>query len=366
LKRFFFAFDMETELGIPRPFRQYTRDTLEESDTVIQAVAFHTGAGNFPLTPEFMLGHRLGIHTDGKTDHFSSLKLTYPLGIKRFLAVKHETKWTPDQGIDNSSTDMSYMQLSLGRKFSYFGIISSAFQYSKSNIYQNKLGTAGIYRPVPIGYIDKYIDSIQTGDQFRYYRSISDTVQVPIDGPLLYKYWSTQPGLTLVTVPEYDIAIALSSTFQISLPLKMKLSFMQSIQGIWFPKKLQWYSFDAVNRNDSNLKDDINKTYDYNNYAIVYNAADGKSYLNTGRGGQHYSNGSLKEISIINHSKTRMDCNISLSVGLEKEFNNIGKLFCATTFLKSFSTLTKDDPVVILNYYWEMRAGWKKDISFTR
>jgi hypothetical protein len=146
----------------------------------------------------------------------------------------------------------------------------------------------------------------------------------------------------------------------------MSVNFIQNIQGIWFTKKLQWYSFNAVDRNDIDLIDKINKIGDYNNYAIVYNAADGKCYLNNDRFDLEYHKDALKEITIINHKKTRLDCTISLSIGLEKEFTKIGKLYFETTYVKSFSTLTKNDPVILLNYYWELQAGWKKDISFTR
>jgi hypothetical protein len=356
-KRIFLRFDAATDAIIP------TRHSYDEkSDTLIRSIGFAAGAGDFPSSAECLAGHRMDIHEDGKIDHFTKLNLTCPIGTNRFLAAKHETKWTSDQGIDNSRTELIYTQLSHIRKFGQSGSFSLSHHFSKSNLYQNKLGATGIYKAVPIGYVDN-VDSLKIDEYFRYLKSPHDTARVSIEGFGLSDYWTAQPRLKLVTVPEHNVSATLSSVFLISLPFRMNINLTQSIQGFWFPEKLRWYSFLPSNQADFF---DIQNLIFNNDYAIVYNAADGKCYLNDARGGATYAEGRLKGITVIAHEKTRIDCYITLSMTIEKTFGKIGKFYFSSTYAKGFSTLTRADPVVGLDYYWGMQAGWKKDISFAR
>jgi hypothetical protein len=356
-KRIFLRLDAASDAMVP------TRHSYDEkNDTLVRSIGLAAGAGDFPVTPEFLLGHRMDIHEDGKIDHFSKLSFVYPVGTNRFLAAKHETKWTSDQGIDNSRTELLFTQVSHIWKCGQSGSISLSHHFSKSSLYQNKLGTTGIYKAVPIGYVDN-VDSLKIDDYFRYVKNPLDTARVTLEGFGLNDYWAAQPRLKLVTVPEHDVNATLSWVFRVSLPFRMDVNLTQSIQGIWFPEKLRWYSFIPINQADFF---DIQNLIFNNDYAIVYNTADGKCYLNDARGGATYAQGRLKEITVIAHEKTRIDCYITVSANLEKALGKIGKFYFSSTYAKGFSTLTKADPVVGLDYYWGIQAGWKKDISFAR
>jgi hypothetical protein len=352
-RRLLLRIDANTDAKIP------TRHSFDEaSDTLIRSIAFALGAGGGgPLKPEFTLGHQMNIHDDGNTDHFTRINFSHPAGIKRFLAAKHETKWTGRQGIDASRTELMYTQISRVLKSLHSGSFSLSYHYSKSDLYQNKLGTSGLYKAVPIGYVDSLIDK----QFYRYCKSPLDTARVPIEGFGLYDYWTGQPRLRLVTIPEHDVNATLNSFFSISLPFRTRMNLVQSIQCLWFPEKLRWYSFKPKFLADTTAI----KAFD-NDYAIVYNAADGKCYLNDVRSDHTYYEGNLKEITIQSHEKTRIDCYISLSMIVERPFGNIGKFYFLTTYVKGLSTLKRIDPVVGLNYYWGLQAGWKKDISLTR
>ncbi len=348
LKRTFVMLDVNTDLPVPT---RYNFD--EESDTLIRSFSFYVGAGNLPSTPECMLGHRIAVHTDNKIDHFDKLSCSFPIGKKRFLTAGQDIKWTSDEGIDDSRTELSLSQLSLTRKYTWFCALSLSHHFSKSDLYQNKLGSSGVYRLMPLGYTDfNPLDTSQP--QWRYYRDPDLTV--PFKSSMLDEYWAAQPGMRLVTLPEHDLNAALKSSVQIKLPLKMNLALFNFVQCIWYPKRMQWFSIDDSAK--------INYYRLYTEYAVVFNAADGKYYITTERTQLNYIKNSLVELK--KHEKTRIDCYISMSVTLEKELGEIGKLYFSTTYVKGLSTLSGTDPIVGLNYCWELQAGWKKDIFYAK
>jgi hypothetical protein len=351
-KKIFIGVDAKTDAELPTRY-----SFTNKSDTLVRSVAFYAGAGNLPVAPEGMLGYRLDVHKDGKTANYANVNIAFPIRIKRSIALRSETKWTRGQGIDINRTGLSYTQISLNRKYSHVEIASLGHHFSKTDFYQNRLGSSGIFGTVPLG----YVDSLIANQYFRYHRGPNDTARVSIDNFGIDDYWTSQSRLQLVSIPKNDINASLSSIFRVSLPLGMKVSAIESVQGTVYPERLRWRSINPVDPNDADgLK------YFNTSYAIVYNAADGKYYLNSRSRDRTFYEGTLKEVSIIDHEKIRIDCYISLSLTIEKEFWKIGSLFFSTTYLKGFSTLTNDDPVVGLNSYGELQAGWKKDFSFAR
>ena len=349
LKRTFVMLDISTDLPVP------TRHSFDEgSDTLIHFFSFSAGAGNFPATPECMVGHRFSVHTDNKTDHFNKLSCLIPINKSWFLTTNQNIKWTGSEGIDDSRTELCLSRLSLSRKYSWFRALSFSHHFSKSDLYQNKLGSSGIYRLMPLGYIDSLILPDSSQPRLRYYRDRNLTI--PFTSDFIDEYWSEQPSLRLVTIPEHAFDASLRSSLRLNLPFGMRLITAPFVQCIWYPQKMQWFSID-----DSAT---ISYYRLYTDYAVVFNAADKKYFINTQRTQLHYMNNSFVELK--KHEKARIDCYISMSVTLEKGLNEIGRLYCSATYVKGLSTLSRADPIVGLNYCWEFQVGWKKDISFAK
>jgi hypothetical protein len=349
LKRLSLMLDVNTDLRLPT---RYSFD--EKTDTLIRSFSFSIGAGDFPSTPECVLGHRIAVHTDNKIDHFNRASCTFPIKKQRFLQIGQDLKWTSDQGIDQSKTELSLMQLSLRRNYTYLCALSLSYNFSKSDIYQDKIDSLGIYRLIPLGYVDSLNIHDSTFPEYRFYRDRN--LKVPYTNLDIYSYWKYQPGMRLVTISNHSINAALKSSFQLKLPFNMNLTILNVNQCMWYPKKLEWFSVDDSAK--------ISLIHLYDDYSVVYNASDGKYYINIDRTELYYIKNKLVELK--KHEKTRVDCYISLSTTLEKQLPKIGKFYFSATYLKDFSTLTKDDPIVGLDYYWELQAGWKKDISFSR
>jgi hypothetical protein len=347
LKRTFVTFNVNTDLPVPT---RYSFD--EKSDTMLRAISLQAGAGDLPSAAECQIGERIAVHPDMKTDHFSSISLGIPVWKTRILQAEHETKWTGFSGLDDSRTQIIISHLLPGLKRSFFYGLTLSHHYSQTDFYQNKSGLSGIYRTIRVGYIDSLNLADSTQPRLRYFRDSSRTQ--PFDSDFLDEYWAEQPSMRLLTFPHHDVSLCIQSAWQRKLPLRINLIVADFIQCAWYPQKMTWFSID----------DTVHISfYDlYMQDAVIYNPSDGGYYITTQRQQLAYMKNSL--VPLKKHEKTRIDCFISGTIILEKELGIIGKLYCASTFVKGLSTLSEKDPLVCLDRYWEFRAGWKKDITF--
>ncbi len=349
LKRIFMLLDGNTDIRLP------TRHSFDEaSDTLIRSISLYAGAGDFPSTPEGMLGHRIAVHKDKKIDHFDKASCSFSIGKQRFLQAGQDIKWTIDQGIDESRTRISLSQLSFQRKYTFLLAVSLSHQFSNMDLYQNKSGSGGIYQLIPVGYVDSLDVHDTTEPEYRYYRDQGLKDRYTGTQMRMDTYWARQPGMRLVTFPKHNLAAELKSSLQFKLPFRLNLTLLNSIQCLWYPKKIEWFTAD----------DTISYSKLYTDCDVIFNAADGNYYINKNPNSPYYMKNNLVELK--KHGKKRIDCYISLSTALEKQVCELGKFYFSATYLKNFSTLRHDDPIVGLNYCWELQAGWKKDISFTR
>ena len=246
------------------------------------------------------------------------------------------------------------MKLSLRRNYTYLYALSLSYNFSKPDIYQDKIDSLGIYRLIPLGYVDSLNVHDTTFPEYRFYRDRG--LKVPYTNTDIESYWNYQPGMRLVTISNHSVNATLKFSFQFKLPFQMNLTLLNFNQCMWYPKKLEWFSVDDTAK--------ISYTHLYDDYSVVFNAADGKYYINIDRTQSNYIQNKLVELK--KYEKTRIDCYILLSTALEKQVGELGKFYFSANYLKNFSTLTKDDPIVGLNYSWGIQAGWKKDISFSR
>jgi hypothetical protein len=51
---------------------------------------------------------------------------------------------------------------------------------------------------------------------------------------------------------------------------------------------------------------------------------------------------------------------------IEKTLHPFGEIYVIFSYIKGFSTLKANDPLVKLNHYWELQAGWKKDFTYAK
>ena len=349
LKRTFISCNVRTDAPVPTRY-----SFADKSDTLIESFSLYAGAGDLPSSAQCVLGHRIAVHSDGKTDHFSKISCSAPLWKTRVVQAEHETKWTGFAGIDEMRNELSLSQISAGRRGGFLCAVSLSHHFSQSDFYQNKTGTTGIYRSIPVGYIDSLGVADSSLPRLRYYRDANRTQ--PFDSDFMRDYWNGQPGMRLITIPHHDLNMSLQSALHRQLPFNLTLIIADFIQCVWFPQKVEWFSIDDTAHISF---------YDlYSQDAIVYDGASGKYYINTQRQQLSFTRSSF--IDLKKHEKTRMDCTISGSAIIEKQLGGLGRLYFSTTYVKGFSTLTGNDPLVCLDRYWEMRIGWKKDISYQR
>jgi hypothetical protein len=207
---------------------------------------------------------------------------------------------------------------------------------------------------IPLGFVDSLNVRDSSQPIIRYYRDRN--CSVPFQSVMLANYWAGQPGMRLLTTPKHDIAGTVRSSWKFQLPFKTELSAAGAVQCLWYPEKVRWFSIDDT------IPIQFFHLYDY--YKVVYNAGNGTYYLNTDPGSRHYIRGILAELKT--HEKTRIDCFISLTLGIEKGISNLGTVYFSCTYLKGFSTFSDNDPVATLDRFWNVQAGWKKDLSFTK
>jgi hypothetical protein len=165
--------------------------------------------------------------------------------------------------------------------------------------------------------------------------------------------------MKLFVQPTQDINATVKSSLFLNLPFKTDLNIENNIQCSWYPeKKVIWFT--VKNDKDSSK---INIENMQKIYAILYNVSDGKYYLTTNRVDPKSIKNNLIELK--KHQKTRFDCYLSMTINIEKEIGILGELYFITSYMKCFSTLPENSPLITLNQNWELRAGWKKDISKT-
>jgi hypothetical protein len=350
-KQSYYMFNLDNDFKIP------TRYSLTDgNDTAMRSVSCYFGIGELPLTPEGMFGHRWALHPDKKIDHYDRLLLSFPFTKKGYISTSHNVKWTKD-GICDNQTDLQFSWFTFRRKFSWFKIISAAHHFSRFNQYESQSGSSEIYSRIPLGYIDSLATKDSAESKYLYYRDRNLTQPFHLDtNPIISEYWDKQPLMRLVTQPEHDISAILKSTLQFTLPLKINLGISNYIRCSWYPEKICWFSLD-----DSIT---INYLEMYKDYAVVFNSQNGRYYLNRARTESDFHNNSLVELK--RHEKTRLDCYLSMTVNIEKEIGRLGELYFITSYVKCFSTLPENSPLISLNQNWELRAGWKKDISKIR
>ncbi|MBN1761101.1 MAG: hypothetical protein JW863_22425 [Chitinispirillaceae bacterium] len=340
-----------TELPLP------TRHSFDESnDTLMRNFTLSVSLGELPVTPVYTVSYRLRLHKDLRTDHFAIHRFSFSFARNGMAALLQETKWIPDQGIDDSRTEIALFRLPFGRNIRTTIGGSAAHHFSRSDLYQNRLNRNSIFRPLPLG----FVDTLTPGERYRYFtdRQLTTRYELPEDQlPDMSAYWSAQPGMMMLSpLPEHDLNGSAKVSFQFRLPRNMKIGLFTSFTGMWFPRKIEWYS---VAQPVSVLP-----SYVYDAYSIVFNNADGKYYLNKNRTSLNYEPGELIEVH--RHTATRIDGYLAGTLLFEKKFKTVGNIFILGTYLKGFSTIDRDGPVAILNSLWEISAGWKKEIMLVK
>jgi hypothetical protein len=340
-----------TELPLP------TLHSFDESnDTLMRNFTLSISLGELPVSPVYTASYRLRLHKDLRTDHFSRLQLSFSFAGNAMATLLNETKWVPAQGIDDSRTEITLFRLPFGRNIRTTIGGSAAHHFSRSDFYQDRLNRNSLFRPLQLGFVDTLIP----GERYRYFtdRQLTTRYELPEDRlPDMSAYWAAQPGMLMLSpLPEHDLNGSAKVSFQFRLPGSMQIGLYTSLTGIWFPRKIEWYSLpQPVN---------VLPNYVYDAYSVVFNSADGKYYLNKNRTSLNYEPGELVEVN--HHRATRVDGYLAGTLLLEKKFKTIGSFFVLGTYLKGFSTLDRDGPVAILNYLWEFSAGWKKEIMLVK
>lgn len=352
-KRIFAMLNFKSDVDIP------TRYSFTDStDTVMQSLALSIGAGDMLRTPELIAGHRLAIYPDLSIVNFNNLLLSIAFKKRTTLSFSHDIKWANRQIFDDRTDLHIYTMVPL-RKHLWMPSVSAAYHFSKVNQYENDVTSVNLYPKLPVGYIDSVSLSDSLAAHSRYYRDPTlsqpvemDTIMFPDDD-----FWNYQPSIRLFSQPTKDISGTIRSSLFLQLPFKTNLSLEQYLQLSWFPEKVQWFS--VVNNAAS-----VNILNMQKVYAVVYNTSDGKYYLNTNRVDHSPLRNNLIELK--KHEKTKVDCYLSIAATFEKEIGVFGKLYFKTGYVKCFSTLPESSPLISLNQSWELRAGWKKEISKIR
>jgi hypothetical protein len=353
LRRIYAMLNFSSDFKIPTRY-----SFTDDNDTVMKSLSLSLGTGEMPRTPELMAGHRLAIYPDLNIVHFNNVLLSFPFKNSYTLSLSHDIKWANRQIYDDR-TDLHFYTIVPFLKNFWMPSVSAAYHFSKVNQYENDITTINLYPKLPLGYIDSRSLSDSLAAKSRYYsdRFLShtvdiDTIMFPDDD-----FWNYQPSMRLFEQPTKDISATIKSSLYLHLPLKTNLSIDNYLQCSWYPQKVQWFTVD-------NNSASVNIIAMQKAYAVVYNTSDGKYYLNTNRVDHSPMRNNL--IALKKHEKTKVDCYLSIAVTIEKEIGLLGELYFKTGYVKCFSTLPENSPLISLNQSWELRAGWKKDISKIR
>jgi hypothetical protein len=236
--------------------------------------------------------------------------------------------------------------------------ISLSHHYTKSFMYSDRLDSTSFFRPLPLGFTDSLLIGDTTEPPYQYYRDRKRTR--PYTLPNLANYWREQPDIYFSTLPEHDLNASVKYGCRFPLPLKISMAMQGSFTGIWYPEKVQWFAVDNDKLANGDSVSDIWFHALYEDYAITYNIADGKYYLNNNRTDVAYLTRNLTELH--HHEKTRIDGFFMISASLENAFGVYGTLFLSSAFSKGLSTMKKNEPVITFDNGWEFTAGWKKDL----
>lgn len=350
LKRAFIMFNYNTDFRLPTRF-----SFKDESDTLIKSISFYIGAGELPSTPEFMVGYRIALHEHEKIDHFNKFVISIPLKRNGYASIGHDIKWS-EKRIWDDRTDILLSRFSLRRKLAWVRSFSTSHHYTRFNQYENQSGLSGLYPMIPLGYTDSLMISDSTQPKFHYFRDSGLRQQFDADNPFLNEYWDLQPSMRLITQPEHDVSASFNSSWQFYLPLDFTCNLLSSLRCTWFPEKAIWFTVDDTV--------DINYFKMYTNYAVLFNSVNKKYYINKDRTQPGYLVNNFVELK--KNEKVRIDYYFSIAVNIEKGLGRIGRLYFSSSYLKCFSTLPKNVPLITLNQNWEFQAGWKKDISITK
>jgi len=346
-------------LNFSSDFKIPTRYSFsDDNDTIMKSLSLFIGAGELPRTAELMVGHRLGINSDMGIVNYNNVLLSFPIKNRYTVSLGHDIKWADGQIYDDR-TDLNLYTIVPARKNFWIPSVSAAYHFAKVNQYENDITSINLYPRLAVGYIDSGSLSDSLASKSRYYTDRSlihavemDTIMFPDD-----QFWNNQPSIRLFEQPTKDISATFKSSLYLHLPFRTNLSIDNYIQCSWYPEKVQWFTVE-------NSSAPVNIIAMQKAYALVYNTSDGTYYINTNRVDHSPMRNNL--IALKKHEKTKVDCYLSIAVTIEKEIGLLGKLYFKTGYVKCFSTLPENSPLISLNQNWELRAGWKIDISKTR
>ncbi|HMA64312.1 MAG: hypothetical protein ACM31E_01600, partial [Fibrobacterota bacterium] len=353
IRRIYAMLNFNSDFKIPTRYSYH-----DDNDTIMKSLSLSIGAGEIPQTPELMIGHRLGFKPDMGIVNYNNALLSFPFKNNYTVALGHDIKWADGQIYDDR-TDLNFYTFVPVRKNVWIPSVSVAYHFAKVNQYENDITSINLYPKLPIGYIDSKSLSDSLASKSRYYTDRSlihavemDTIIFPDD-----QFWNNQPSMRLFEQPTKDISATIKSSLYLHLPFRTNLSIDSYIQCSWYPEKVQWFTVE-------NNSAAVNIIAMQKAYALVYNTSDGTYYLNTNRVDHSPMRNNL--IALKKHEKTKVDCYLSIAVTIEKKIGLLGELYFKTGYVKCFSTLPENSPLISLNQNWELRAGWKKDISKTR
>jgi hypothetical protein len=324
-----------------------TRHFLDEmTDTLFQTYGMTVGIGAVTVTPEFSVGFRFRVHADGTIDNYWNVGFTIPLAGRNLVLVGHDEKRIDNELLDDYRTNISWYRFYSYKKMMNSFNLTIAHHFGRSDIYQNRLDSSGIYRPLPKG----YIDINDTTRQF-----YKDAYCTQPFGVIPRNDWNKQPAMYFMTAPEHDVNVSVKYVFTHMLPFTSIFNVSGYFQGVYYPEKVTWYT------TDNSVLSGKSPEALFRNCAMVYDITGGKYYLSIDRTQPVYFADKLVELHY--HEKTRLDAYFIVSSTFRKTFGNYGDLNCTASFTKGFSTMSENDPMVTFNYAWEFIAGWKKDIT---
>lgn len=331
--------------GVPVPTR-YCFD--EESDTLLRQLSLICAIPWLPKSVNGLAGYRVAIHGDGKLDHFDR-ELLYFYFKKRFIiSASHEAKWVKGTGLDQSTENISCSYFLKNTRFTLQSEIGVSHHFDRA--FKSKCAK--------IGYIDTIDFESNIEQRYSYY--LDSCYSLRFNNRFLDEYWSGQPALKLLSIPEHDFSLFFRSYLQIPVRKWFKVNLTGEIRGVYNPVPVKWYTYEMK----------LNQVgEDYNFFGddfLVFHAGDRKYYLHTDPTNRNFNRFNLSGIQITSHEKRRLECFLSMMLLIEKDLKYIGNVYAGGTCMKSFSTLKEPGPVATLDYCWELRAGWKKDISLIK